>query len=49
MTAMRYLCGAGDDLATGQGWSQAIFAYNHSQQYVDDVYAAAQSYAQRTR
>ncbi|MGZ4474432.1 MAG: lytic murein transglycosylase [Nocardioides sp.] len=49
MTAMRYLCGAGYDLATGQGWSQAIFAYNHSQQYVDDVYAAAQSYAQRTR
>jgi hypothetical protein len=48
MTAMRYLCGSGYDMATGSGWSQAIFAYNHSQEYVDNVYAAAQTYAQRT-
>jgi len=48
MTAMRYLCGTGYDLGSGSGWSQAIFAYNHSQAYVDQVYAAAQEYAQRT-
>jgi membrane-bound lytic murein transglycosylase B len=49
MTAMRYLCGSGYDLATGAGWSQAVFAYNHSQAYVDQVYASAQAYAARTR
>ncbi|WGL53329.1 lytic murein transglycosylase [Nocardioides sp. BP30] len=49
MTAMRYLCGTGQDLTTGAGWSRAVFAYNHSQQYVDQVYAAADAYAQRTR
>ena len=48
MTAMRYLCGTGHDLATGEGWSAAVFAYNHAQKYVDDVYAAAQTYARRT-
>jgi hypothetical protein len=49
MTAMRYLCGTGQDLATGAGWSAAVFAYNHSQDYVDQVYVAATAYAQRTR
>jgi hypothetical protein len=48
MAAMRYLCGSGYDMGTGSGWSQAIFAYNHSQEYVDNVFAAAQTYAQRT-
>ena len=49
MTAMRYLCGTGQDLTTGAGWSQAVFAYNHSQAYVDQVRAAADTYAERTR
>jgi len=48
MTAMRYLCGTGDDLATGEGWAQAVFAYNHAQTYVDSVYSAAETYAHRT-
>ena len=46
--AARYLCASGDDLATGPGWSAAIYSYNHSDAYVRDVYAAAQTYADRT-
>jgi hypothetical protein len=49
LAAARYLCGTGQDLNSGVGWSAAIFAYNHSQAYVNQVYAAANAYAQRTR
>ena len=28
--AAAYLCGAGQDLTTGPGWSAAVYAYNHS-------------------
>ena len=45
--AGRYLCASGS-LASGPGWAQAVFSYNHSQAYVDQVYAAAQAYADRT-
>ncbi|HJQ06261.1 MAG TPA: lytic transglycosylase domain-containing protein [Nocardioides sp.] len=44
-----YLCADGYDLATSSGWAQAIFSYNHSQDYVNQVYAAAVAYDQRTR
>jgi len=47
--AARYLCGGGYDLTTGSGWAAAIFSYNHSQDYVDQVYAAATAYDERTR
>lgn len=46
-TTARYLCASGQDLATGVGWAAAVFSYNHSQAYVDDVYAAATTYAAR--
>lgn len=46
--AGRYLCADGHDLGTGAGWGQAVFAYNHAQVYVDDVYAAASAYSGRT-
>lgn len=46
--AARYLCADGYDLASGPGWSAAVFAYNHAQVYVDAVYAAASAYADRT-
>ncbi|WP_151084547.1 lytic transglycosylase domain-containing protein [Nocardioides cynanchi] len=46
--AARYLCASGTDLATGTGWSAAVFSYNHAASYVLDVYAAAQEYAQRS-
>ena len=45
--AARYLCASGADLATGQGWSAAVFSYNHSDTYVRAVHDAAQAYADR--
>jgi membrane-bound lytic murein transglycosylase B len=48
LTAARYLCADGHDLTTGAGWADAVFGYNHAQAYVDAVYAAATSYADRT-
>jgi membrane-bound lytic murein transglycosylase B len=47
-TAAAYLCGTGQDLTTGPGWSAAIYAYNHSASYVHGVYLAAITYATRT-
>jgi membrane-bound lytic murein transglycosylase B len=46
--AARYLCASGADLATGPGWSTAVFSYNHSTAYVRSVYDTAQVYADRT-
>ena len=46
--AGRYLCHGDADLASGQGWADAVFSYNHEQAYVDAVYAAASDYAVRT-
>jgi membrane-bound lytic murein transglycosylase B len=43
--AGRYLCGSGQDLRTGEGWTQAVFSYNHSPEYVRSVVARANSYA----
>ena len=40
-----YLCASGADLRTGQGWSRAIFSYNHSDDYVRSVLARANAYA----
>jgi membrane-bound lytic murein transglycosylase B len=48
VTATAYLCSTGQDLTTGPGWSAAIFAYNHSDAYVQSVYSAASTYAERT-
>lgn len=39
--AGRYLCEAGGDLTTAEGWTAAVFAYNHSDAYVRDVHDAA--------
>ncbi len=43
--AARYLCAAGGDLATGDGWRAAVLAYNHSDEYVGTVLATADAYA----
>ncbi|MDN4161322.1 lytic murein transglycosylase [Nocardioides abyssi] len=48
LAAARYLCADGHDLATGAGWSAAVFTYNHAEEYVAAVHAAATAYAQRT-
>jgi hypothetical protein len=46
LTAASYLCAAGGDLTTAKGWTAAVFAYNHSQSYVDAVRKAANQYAE---
>ena len=45
LAAGRYLCADGRDLATAQGWTAAIFSYNHAAAYVQEVYAAANAAA----
>lgn len=45
LAAARYLCAAGGDLSTADGWTRAVLAYNHSRDYVELVAATASSYA----
>ena len=40
LAAARYLCHAGD-LSSPTTWRAAVFSYNHSEEYVDDVAVAA--------
>ena len=49
IAAARYLCAGGRDLATGQGWLDAVLSYNASVEYVQNVYTWAQSYANSTQ
>jgi len=44
LSAARYLCAAGGDLRTSTGQTRALFAYNHSAQYVAQVLALANAY-----
>ncbi|GAA4378131.1 lytic transglycosylase domain-containing protein [Nocardioides caricicola] len=48
MAAVGYLCADGHDLTSGQGWADAVFSYNHAQEYIDAVHTAATAYAERT-
>jgi len=45
-SAARYLCAGGP--VTGTRWGLAVFSYNHSDDYVRQVYDAASAYATRT-
>ena len=45
--AGRYLCASGSDLSTGEGWTRAIFSYNHADDYVRSVLDFANAYATR--
>lgn len=47
LAAAGYLCQSGD-LMSGDTWSRSIFSYNHSSDYVLNVYTAADAYADRT-
>lgn len=47
LASARYLCQSGD-LSVGDTWSRSVFGYNHSADYVLDVFAAADAYADRT-
>lgn len=49
LAAARYLCVGGRDVASDQGWTEAIFSYNRSREYVEAVNSAAVTYSQRTR
>lgn len=48
LAAAGYLCAGGRDLATGEGWHDAVWSYNHSDDYVRDVLARADAYAEVT-
>ncbi|MBR8740945.1 lytic transglycosylase domain-containing protein [Nocardiopsis sp. MG754419] len=45
LSAARYLCANERDLATTEDWEEAIFTYNRSVSYRDDVLAYAHAYA----
>lgn len=45
LAAAGYLCAGSRDLATGEGWHDAVWSYNHSEDYVRDVLARADEYA----
>jgi membrane-bound lytic murein transglycosylase B len=47
--AARYLCASGGDLTSASGWHDAVYSYNHSDQYVADVLGAANRYAASSR
>ncbi|MCT2584282.1 lytic transglycosylase domain-containing protein [Actinophytocola gossypii] len=49
LAAGRYLCAAGGDLSTGDGWWRAVLAYNPSAEYARDVLDGANAYAERSR
>lgn len=49
IAAARYLCAGGRNLATGQGWLDAVLSYNASVEYVQNVYTWAQNYASSTQ
>ncbi|HEY0259968.1 MAG TPA: lytic transglycosylase domain-containing protein [Lacisediminihabitans sp.] len=45
LTAAQYLCAAGGQLTTPDGWTLAVLAYNHDDDYVDRVRTQANDYA----
>lgn len=48
LAAGRYLCHS-NTLNTVEGWRAAVFSYNHSDKYVDDIANVANSYSARVR
>lgn len=49
VSAGRYLCAAGGDLSTDEGWWRAVLAYSASVEYAENVLAGANTYARRSR
>ncbi|BCW71321.1 lytic transglycosylase domain-containing protein [Arthrobacter sp. NicSoilB8] len=45
LTAASYLCAHGRDLTSSQGWADAIYSYNQSETYVNQVRDRATAYA----
>jgi membrane-bound lytic murein transglycosylase B len=48
LSAAGYLCARGRDLTTANGWTGAVYSYNQSDSYVDQVRRQATSYAGKT-
>jgi membrane-bound lytic murein transglycosylase B len=48
LSAAGYLCAHGRDLTTANGWTAAIYSYNQSGSYADQVRRQATSYAGKT-
>jgi membrane-bound lytic murein transglycosylase B len=48
LSAAGYLCAHGRDLTTANGWAEAIYSYNQSDSYMDQVRRQAASYAEKT-
>lgn len=48
LSAAGYLCAHGRDLTAANGWADAIYSYNQSDSYVDQVRHQATSYAEKT-
>jgi membrane-bound lytic murein transglycosylase B len=48
-TAAAYLCSGGRNVRSGEAWVAGIRSYNPNDSYVDEVLAAANSYATRAR
>jgi membrane-bound lytic murein transglycosylase B len=46
LAAVHYLCRAGGDLSTRDGWRTGILAWNHSETYLQDVAGWANRYAE---
>lgn len=44
-SAATYLCAQGHDLTTADGWTDAIYAYNHSDPYIRQVREQSTAYA----
>jgi membrane-bound lytic murein transglycosylase B len=49
LAAGRYLCAGGKDLATSDGWPDAVRSYNELEPYVKRVFDAANEYGLRSR
>jgi membrane-bound lytic murein transglycosylase B len=49
LTAGFYLCAHGRDVATGEGWWDAVLSYNRSVEYARTVFALAAHYAELVR
>ncbi|MEO9221659.1 MAG: lytic murein transglycosylase [Mycobacteriaceae bacterium] len=45
LTAARYLCAGGKNMTTAPGWRAALFTYNQSQSYANQVLQHAANYA----
>jgi membrane-bound lytic murein transglycosylase B len=45
LSAAGYLCSRGGDLSSAEGWWKAVFAYNRSTTYGQNVFSGADAYA----